>query len=100
CIGPITKSIEDAALLLEVMAGADENDSTVSRKEVPTYSADLVWEGKARIGYIRETIENDALSLEIRERTTAVLNSLRAAGHDVAPVEMPLLGALLPTYYI
>lgn len=100
CIGPITKSTEDAALLLEVMAGADEYDSTVSRRAVPAYSGDLEWSGKARIGYIRETIENDAISPEIREQTLNVLNSLKAEGHDVSPVEMPLLGSLLPTYYI
>ncbi len=100
CIGPITKSIEDAALLLEIMAGADEYDSTVSRRAVPAYTESLEWSGKARIGYIRETVENDAISPEIREHTMNVLNGLRAAGHEVSPVEMPLLNSLLPTYYI
>ena len=38
CIGPITRSVEDAARLLEIMAGADEFDSTVSRQAVPAYS--------------------------------------------------------------
>lgn len=100
CIGPITKSVEDAALLLEVMAGSDDFDSTVSVNEVPSYSEKLSWNGKARIGYIRETIENEAISPAIRSQTIEVLNRLRAAGHDVTPVEMPLLDSLLPTYYI
>ena len=100
CIGPITKSVEDAALLLEVMAGSDDFDSTVSVNEVPSYSEKLSWNGKARIGYIRETIENEAISTAIRSQTIEVLNRLRAAGHDVTPVEMPLLDSLLPTYYI
>ena len=100
CIGPITKSVEDAALILEIMAGADEFDSTVSAKDVPSYTENLDWNGKAKIGYIRDTIENEAIATEIREQTLDVLNRLRAQGHEVTPVEMPLLDYLLPTYYI
>ena len=100
CIGPITKSVEDAALILEIMAGADEFDSTVSAKDVPSYTENLGWNGKAKIGYIRDTIENEAIATEIREQTLDVLNRLRAQGHEVTPVEMPLLDYLLPTYYI
>lgn len=100
CIGPITKSVEDAALILEIMAGADAFDSTVSAKDVPAYTKNLDWDGKARIGYIRDTIENEAIAPEIREHTLDLLNRLRAQGHEVTPVEMPLLDYLLPTYYI
>jgi aspartyl-tRNA(Asn)/glutamyl-tRNA(Gln) amidotransferase subunit A len=100
CIGPITKSVEDAALLLEVIAGNDEFDSTVSARPVPRYSEKLEWTGKARIGYIRETVENDALDAQIRAHTIARLDQLRMAGHEVLPVDMPLLKSLLPTYYI
>ncbi|MEO6684397.1 MAG: Asp-tRNA(Asn)/Glu-tRNA(Gln) amidotransferase subunit GatA [Dyadobacter sp.] len=100
CIGPITKSVEDAALLLEIMAGGDDFDSTVSSKEVPAYSKNLDWNGKAKIGYIRDTIENESIAPEIREQTLDVLNRLRSLGHEVTPVEMPLLDYLLPTYYI
>lgn len=100
CIGPITKSVEDAALLLEVISGADDFDSTVSTKEVPAYSAALKWEGKAKIGYIRETIENESIAPEIRRQTNELLNRLRAEGHEVTAVEMPSLDFLLPTYYI
>ncbi|NIJ51429.1 Asp-tRNA(Asn)/Glu-tRNA(Gln) amidotransferase subunit GatA [Dyadobacter arcticus] len=100
CIGPITKSIEDAALILEIMAGADDFDSTVSEKRVPSYSSLLMWKGNARIGYIREAVESTAISLEIRQQTLEMLNRLRAEGHEVTPVEIPLVDALLPTYYI
>ncbi|MCE7061687.1 Asp-tRNA(Asn)/Glu-tRNA(Gln) amidotransferase subunit GatA [Dyadobacter sp. CY343] len=100
CIGPITKSVSDAALLLEIMSGDDDYDSTVSTKEVPAYSASLNWEGKARIGYIQDTLENEAISVDIRQRTQDVLDRLRAEGHEVVPVEIPLLDSLLPTYYI
>ncbi len=102
CIGPITKSVEDAALLLEIMAGADDFDSTVSKREVPAYSQGLTWDSgrKARVAYLRESVENEAVEPEIRQRTLAVLDQLRAQGHTVEPIEMPLLHYVLPTYYI
>ncbi|MPR35627.1 Asp-tRNA(Asn)/Glu-tRNA(Gln) amidotransferase subunit GatA [Salmonirosea aquatica] len=100
CIGPITKSVEDAALLLEVMAGPDEFDSTVSGREVPRYSQKLAWEGQARIGYLRESVESEAVAPAIRQRTQAVLDELREQGHSVEPVDMTLLKYCLPTYYI
>ncbi|TDB65806.1 Asp-tRNA(Asn)/Glu-tRNA(Gln) amidotransferase subunit GatA [Arundinibacter roseus] len=105
CIGPITRSVEDAALLLEIMAGHDEFDSTVSTREVPDYSAQLDWmavsgQQPARVGYLRESLESEAVAPEIRERLGQVIEQLRADGHAVEPVEMPLLKYCLPTYYI
>jgi len=100
CVGPITKSVEDAALLMEIIAGHDEFDSTVSEKAVPPYSKSASWNGKAKIGYIRDTIESESIAPEIRQNTLEILNRLRSLGHDVQPIEMPLLDYLLPTYYI
>lgn len=100
CIGPITKSVADAALILEVMSGADDYDSTVSTRPVPAYSERITWEGKAKIGYLRDAVENEAIAPEIRRQTSEVLNRLRADGHEVVPVDLPLLDSLLPTYYI
>ncbi|MFB9294135.1 Asp-tRNA(Asn)/Glu-tRNA(Gln) amidotransferase subunit GatA [Persicitalea jodogahamensis] len=102
CIGPITKSVEDAALLLEIMAGADEFDSTVSTKQVPAYSKSRTWNEsqKVRIGYLRESVESEAVAPAIRQRTLEVIEQLREQGHTVEPVEMPLLKYGLPTYYI
>jgi aspartyl-tRNA(Asn)/glutamyl-tRNA(Gln) amidotransferase subunit A len=100
CIGPITKSVEDAALLLEVIAGEDDHDSTVSSREVPQYSRQLNWDRPARIGYLKEAVENEAVEPAIREHTISVLNRLKEEGHSVEPFELPLLDSLLPTYYI
>lgn len=103
CIGPITKSVQDAALLLEIMAGPDEHDSTVSSQPVPAYSSSLQGESvsrQARIGYLRESVESEAVQPAIRQRTQEVLALLREQGHIVEPVDMPLLRYMLPTYYI
>src|SRR6266404_7723655 len=54
-VGPITRTVRDAAMMLQVIAGSDRNDSTSSRERVPDYSAGLERDisGK-RIGVIRE----------------------------------------------
>ncbi|WP_128544360.1 Asp-tRNA(Asn)/Glu-tRNA(Gln) amidotransferase subunit GatA [Larkinella soli] len=100
CIGPITRSVEDAALLLEVMAGPDEFDSTVSRNEVPAYHALLKENRPLRIGYLREGVESEGVDADIRQKTREALDALQALGHTVEPVDFPLLQHVLPTYYI
>ncbi|MFN6946135.1 MAG: Asp-tRNA(Asn)/Glu-tRNA(Gln) amidotransferase subunit GatA [Cytophagaceae bacterium] len=100
CIGIFSKSVEDAALVLEVVAGPDDNDSTVSFKEVPEYSKNLNFSGKARIGYLKESVESEGVSEDVRNKTSQALDILRSEGHVVEPVEFSLLDYFLPTYYI
>nr|WP_234737172.1 Asp-tRNA(Asn)/Glu-tRNA(Gln) amidotransferase subunit GatA [Tellurirhabdus bombi] len=100
CIGPITRSVEDAALLLEIMAGADDFDSTVSQSPVPAYSKQAASERPLRIAYLREGVESEGVDETIRQQTIAMLDQLRAQGHVVEPVTFPLLKHILPTYYI
>lgn len=100
CIGPITKSVEDAAILLEIIAGKDEQDSTVSTLDVPQYSALDTTHKTLKIGYLKEAVESTGLQPEVREATLAKLEALKAAGHLVEAVEFPLIKYFLPTYYI
>ncbi len=99
-IGILSKNATDAALLLEVMAGADEWDSTVSRRPVPAYSQQLQLEGKLRIAYLKETLTEEGLAEEIKQKTLARLDWLQAQGYQVTPVDFPLLAYILPIYYI
>lgn len=99
-IGLITKSVEDAALLLEVISGKDDFDSTVSQRPVAEYSKNLSFSKKAKIGYLKESVESEGVSKEIRENTKKVLEVLSKEGHEVKPVEFPLLEYILPAYYI
>ena len=99
-IGIFTKTVKDNALLLEIMAGHDEYDSTSSRKPVLPYSQLLHFEKKAKVAYLKESIESPALQKEIKENTLAVLEKLKSEGHEVQEVEFPLLEYILPTYYI
>ncbi|MEB2784367.1 Asp-tRNA(Asn)/Glu-tRNA(Gln) amidotransferase subunit GatA [Algoriphagus persicinus] len=100
CIGVFSRTVKDNALVMEIMAGHDEYDSTSSRKSVLPYSQLLHFEKKAKIAYLKETIESPALQAEIKANTLAVLDKLTAEGHTVKEVNFPLLDYLLPTYYI
>jgi aspartyl-tRNA(Asn)/glutamyl-tRNA(Gln) amidotransferase subunit A len=101
CVGPIAKCVEDAALILEIIAGADDFDSTVSQLPVPSYSA-LLSNANAplRIAYLSEGLENEAVQPEVRHQTRIMLERLKAIGHSVEAVDFPSLPYLLPTYYI
>jgi aspartyl-tRNA(Asn)/glutamyl-tRNA(Gln) amidotransferase subunit A len=99
-IGTLTHSVEDAALLLEVMAGADTFDSTVSQREVPAYSQLLEPAPHYRIGYIRDCLDRPGLNAEIKEATEKALDAFRSQGHVVEAVDFPYLDFIVPSYYI
>jgi aspartyl-tRNA(Asn)/glutamyl-tRNA(Gln) amidotransferase subunit A len=101
CIGPLAHTPQDCALLLEIMAGADEFDSTVSQRPVDAYTtATLPTDRPLRIAYLRDGVESEGVDASIREATQQKIDALRAAGHVVEPVSLSLLNSLLPTYYI
>jgi aspartyl-tRNA(Asn)/glutamyl-tRNA(Gln) amidotransferase subunit A len=99
-VGTITSSISDAALLLEVLAGADEYDSTVSRQPVPVYSAALEHGAKKKIAVLKETLESDALDPEIKASILEAIETFKKDGHTVDYVSFDLLDYLVPAYYV
>ncbi|SFA48156.1 aspartyl/glutamyl-tRNA(Asn/Gln) amidotransferase subunit A [Pedobacter suwonensis] len=99
-VGPITSSVEDAALLLQVLAGADDYDSTVSPLTVPDYPVLLNEQKKHKIAVLKETIESEALDPEIKSAILKSIEQLKADGHTVAYVSFDLLDYLVPAYYI
>ncbi|WP_231458886.1 MULTISPECIES: Asp-tRNA(Asn)/Glu-tRNA(Gln) amidotransferase subunit GatA [unclassified Pedobacter] len=99
-VGPITSSVDDAAILLKVLAGADENDSTVSALEVPDYAAHLSNNKKQKIAVLKETIESEALDPEIKAAILQSIENLKQKGHTIEYVSFDLLDYLVPAYYI
>ena len=99
-VGPITSSVEDAALLLQVLAGADDYDSTVSPVAVPDYPVHLNERKKQKIAVLKETIESEALNPEIKSAILKSIEQLKADGHSVEYVSFDLLDYLVPAYYI
>ncbi|WP_129718264.1 Asp-tRNA(Asn)/Glu-tRNA(Gln) amidotransferase subunit GatA [Pedobacter sp. SYP-B3415] len=99
-VGTITSSVDDAALLLEVLAGADAYDSTVSALPAGPYRQIREPETKRRIAVLKETIESEALDPEIRQAISNSIELLKNAGHTIDYVSFDLLDYLVPTYYI
>jgi aspartyl-tRNA(Asn)/glutamyl-tRNA(Gln) amidotransferase subunit A len=88
--GPITRSVRDAAILLQVIAGPDPNDPTSSNEPVPNYMAGCGREIKGmRIGVIRELTTN--LDEAVAASFKGALDKLRALGADVIEVSTPLI---------
>jgi len=99
-IGPLTNNVEDAALLLEVIAGADDFDSTVSSKSVEEYSKAKFDNQPKRIAYIKECLESKGLDAEIKQLIEGKIAKLKEEGHVVDPISFPYLDYLVPTYYV
>jgi len=89
-VGPITRTVRDAAIVLGVIAGHDPDDPTSSREAVPDYAAALGKDiGGTRIGVIREL--NYGLSDEVTRSFNAALKQLAAMGVVVEEVSAPAL---------
>jgi aspartyl-tRNA(Asn)/glutamyl-tRNA(Gln) amidotransferase subunit A len=100
-IGVLAHNADDAALVLQTIAGPDDFDATVSQQPVPPYAARLQEPlPPCRIGYIAETLESEGLSEPVRQAAWEAIERLRQAGHEVVPVAFDLLDYVLPTYYI
>lgn len=101
CIGIFGKNLEDIALVLEVIAGPDEYDSTVSHEPITSYSKELLGATKKyKVAYLRDALESEALQPEIKELILEKISQLKTAGHSVDAIDFPLSEYILPTYYI
>jgi aspartyl-tRNA(Asn)/glutamyl-tRNA(Gln) amidotransferase subunit A len=99
-IGILAHSVEDTALLLEMMAGADDQDATCSRKPVPAYTNLGVDTPKKRIAYFPAALDHPSLQKEVREEAQQFIQKLEADGHTVEAVEFDMLDYLIPAYYV
>lgn len=99
-VGTITRTVEDAALLLEILAGPDQKDSTASSRIVPHYPAQIDYNGKARIAYFKEVLEADAVDSGIKKAFVSAIQTLKEQGHTVEEVSFKYLDYLVPAYYI
>jgi aspartyl-tRNA(Asn)/glutamyl-tRNA(Gln) amidotransferase subunit A len=99
-IGPLAKSVEDAALVMEVISGSDDYDGTASKKEVPAYSQKLASSKVKRIGYIKETIKGKGVDPEIITAFNEKLADLQAQGYEIKPLSFNHLDLLVPIYYL
>ncbi|MEY4553392.1 MAG: Asp-tRNA(Asn)/Glu-tRNA(Gln) amidotransferase subunit GatA [Bacteroidota bacterium] len=100
-IGIFAKSVADAALVLEIIAGQDAFDSTVSEQPVPAYST-LVDDqpSKKRIAYFKDALEHPSLDPEIKAAIYTSIAHLQKEGYSVDAVSFDMLDLVVPTYYV
>ncbi len=99
-IGPIANTVEDIALILEVISGHDELDSTSSTHEVPKFSVIKNDEKKSKIAVIKEALYSKNIDIEIQKTILLDIKNLRNNGNVVDEVSFPYLDYLVPTYYV
>ncbi len=101
-IGIFGKNIEDVALTLQIISGADAFDSTVSQLPVPDYTTalDHMDAPPKRIAYFKEALDHPGLDPAIKAATEGFIKKLTAQGYIVEPVDFELLEYVVPTYYV
>ena len=99
-IGIFGKNIPDISLLLQIISGPDEFDSTVSPKPVEDYPALLNPGKKFRFAYFDTALDHPSLDPEISSAIKKFISGLKAAGHTVEPVNFDLIDYIVPAYYV
>ncbi len=100
-IGPITKDVADAAVLLNVIAGHDPQDSTSADVSVPDYTRALKKKDvkKLKIGVPREYFA-EGLDPEVEQAVRAALDQLHELGGEIIDVSLPMTDVAIATYYV
>ncbi len=99
-VGPLARSVEDAAALLGVLSGPDPRDATAAAEPVPDFSAALAQPvAGMRIGVPSEYF-GDGLDPEIRAAVERSIAALEAAGCTVHPITLPHTRYAIPAYYV
>ena len=99
-IGPITKTVVDAALLLEVIAGVDPRDSTTMPVDVPIFSAALTGDiAGLRIGIPHEYFV-EGIQTEVEEAVRTAIEQFASLGAEIVPIHLPNSELALPVYYL
>ena len=99
-IGPLTKTVKDAATVLRVIAGRDPMDSTSADVPVPNYEHEMSAPvAGLRIGIPREYF-GDGLDSEVRAAVESGISKLQNAGCEIVPISLPHTPYAIPTYYV
>ncbi|MBX4201399.1 Asp-tRNA(Asn)/Glu-tRNA(Gln) amidotransferase subunit GatA [Candidatus Saccharibacteria bacterium] len=98
-IGPLTKTAEEAALVLDVMSGKDELDSTtIDRDDEPYTNLDYDFKGK-KIGIVKEYMD-EGLDTDVKQQIEKAIEKIRSSGAELEETSLPSLPLALAVYYI
>ncbi len=99
-IGPFARSVEDAALLLEIISGYDKNDSTSLNLPVPNYAAALKKDIKGlKIGVIKELL-GEGVAPDVKKAIENAIDTYKSLGAEIVEISLPLLKHSIGVYYI
>jgi aspartyl-tRNA(Asn)/glutamyl-tRNA(Gln) amidotransferase subunit A len=101
-IGPLTKDVTDAAILLNILSGYDKKDSTSVDRPVPDYRQALVGEiplKKMRIGYIKELF-GKGVEKEVKAAVQQAMKAYERLGAELIEVSLPSFEYAVATYYL
>lgn len=100
-VGPMAKSVEDIAVLLEVMAGKDEKDATTV-PEIPPKYTELLYKsvGGMKIGLPLEYFEAEGINMEVKQMMYERISELKSLGCEVVDVSLPYTKYAIPVYYL
>ncbi|MBP9695566.1 MAG: Asp-tRNA(Asn)/Glu-tRNA(Gln) amidotransferase subunit GatA [Candidatus Magasanikbacteria bacterium] len=101
-VGPMTKTVEDMAIVMKCIAGVDPKDATTVPEDVPDYSGILEKgsEKKYRLGIPKEYMELEGMDPEVKTAIESVLKKMEADGHTLVPISLPHTKYAIPVYYI
>lgn len=101
-IGIFGNTVEDVGIVLNVISGEDDFDSTVSNNPVPELDLNEsnLNKKKYRIAYFKNALEHSSLDPEIRESFLTLRDKLKLDGHYVEMIDFDLLSYIVPTYYV
>src|SRR3954470_14117365 len=99
-IGPLTKTVKDAAIVLRTIAGRDPMDSTSADVPVPDYVAELEKPVRGlKLGVAKEYF-GEGLDGEVRQAVESAIEKLKGLGCEIVPVSLPHTPYAIPTYYL
>ncbi len=100
-VGPMTKTVEDAAIVEEIIAGKDSLDATTVDVGVPKYSKKLKVESKKlRIGVPKEYFETEGMDEEVKTKIKTKIGEMEKQGLEIVEVSLPMTKYAIPVYYI
>lgn len=99
-IGALTHTVEDNALLTEIMAGYDHQDATSSKIEVANYTPLERSKGKLKIAYIADCLHHEGIDPAVKSATLAMIDKLKAQGNEVDEIAFSYLDYMVPCYYV
>src|SRR5580765_4195209 len=99
-IGPLTRTVEDAALALSVIAGVDAADATSAPEQVPDYAAALNDDPRTLTIGVPRALVDEGVDAEVSAAFKTALETLRETGAKLVDVALPYAGAAVPVYYL